>query len=90
MAKKNTWTYNKSCTITVKETGHTESFATQLYQVGIYVIFNNNASQQGTMTPAQLQKMCKDIKNDSNVTASFGPEITVEKIDGMYVEKVID
>ena len=87
MAKKNKWTYNKSATITINKTGETESFATQLYSTGVYIIWNNNASQQGGMSPAQLETLCKELKKDSNLTVEFGPEIMVEKVDSLYVER---
>jgi hypothetical protein len=90
MAKKKQWTYYKSATITSPD-GTKESFATQLYQTSIYIIWNNNPASQGGIVPSAIERLCKRIKADLDASkltnVEWGTEITVTKdADGMFVE----
>lgn len=89
MAKKKQWKYYASSEITHPD-GELESYQSQLYQIGVYVIFNNNSAQQVSFTPAKIQKMCKqiqkDVENGTLKAVKWGREIVVEEVDGLYVE----
>lgn len=89
MAKKTQWKYNKSATVTLPD-GSTENFATQLYQTGVYVIWNNNAASQGRMSPASMEKMCKKIQKDLDAgklsSVEWSSVITVTEKEGLFVE----
>jgi len=70
------------------------SMMTQLYQIGVYGIMNNNPSQQGSFSPSQMVKQMKqfrpeNLKEGMDLRVEFGREITVtENEDGFYVEVV--
>lgn len=86
-AKK--WKYNISAKMTIE--GKEHSFITQLYKVGVYIIFDNNSGSQGNMRPSQMQRMCNRIKKDFNnnliTNLELGREITVtEDENGFYKE----
>lgn len=90
MAKKTKWTYHKSATVTLLD-GSKESFASQLYKISVYIIWNNNPATQGGMEPSGMERLCKRIKKDLDKgvlkSVDWGPEITVTKDEsGFYVE----
>lgn len=88
MASKKKYTYPVS--VTLKKDGKVvHSAATQLYQIGVYIIENNDSARQGSLTPAQAVKYMKQFKPDNlvdGVTAEFGREITVQEVDGFWKE----
>ena len=61
--------------------GKKNSFQTQLYQIGVYCIWNGNSADQGGYTPSQMQSICKKIQKDAdagNITElEWGSEIVV-------------
>lgn len=83
MATKKKYTYNVSASWILKETGKQFSFMTQLYQIGVYFIMNNDPSAQAGLSPSQMQKMCKQLKKelDNGIITDlvFGREITVSE-----------
>jgi hypothetical protein len=90
-AKK--WKYHTSLSFVVptKEHGDVkQSLVTQLYQVGVYGIWNNNSSEQGSYTPAQLQLMVKKLKKAEESgeikELVLGREITVTDETGLFTE----
>jgi len=89
MAKK-TWKYHTS--LSFKHEGKEQTVATQLYQIGIYAIFNNNPSLQSAFkSPEPLIKMEKGLTNDVKLgkitDLVFGTEITVTTdADGFLVK----
>lgn len=80
--------YYTSASFTFK--GKKQNFLTQLYQIGVYCIWNGNSADQGGYTPAQMQKLCKAIQKDAdagNITdLEFGREIIVTTVDGFFKE----
>ena len=86
---KTSWTFYKSATIITPE-GKEETFQSQVYQIGIYIIFNNNSSQQGSLSPAQMEKMCKamqkDLEDGTIKEIKWGPIVTVKKVNGFWKE----
>lgn len=89
MAKK--YTYFKFISF-VDKNNVTHSLQTQLYQIGIYGIWNNNPSLQTAYSPKELSKICKNIKKEElagNLTdAKLIDEITVQEINGLWKEVV--
>jgi hypothetical protein len=75
-------------TATWKENDIERNYATQLYQTGVYIIFNNNSASQGNMTPQKMVSLAKRLKKDakdSKITdLSFGSEITVSDETGFW------
>lgn len=89
MAKKKQWKYYASSEITHPD-DTIEKYQSQLYQTGVYVIFNDNSTQQASFSPAKMQKMCKqmqkDVENGTLKAVKWGREIVVEEVNGLYVE----
>lgn len=64
---------------------------TQLYQIGVYYIINNDSSLQGTGSPQQMVKMEKSLKTAQEKgeisNLEFGRQIVVQKDqDGFWKE----
>lgn len=72
------------------ETDVKHSFITQLYQVGVYGILDNNPSYQFNLTPQQIVKIEKRLKkqleNGEIKDLEFGREITVTDESGFWVK----
>ena len=71
--------------------GKNHNVKTQLYKVGIYVIWNDDPAMQGNITPHQAQKLFKEIQkdfDDEKITdLVLGRPIKVTKDeDGFLVE----
>lgn len=66
------------------------SFQTQLYQVGVYGITNNDPSIQGNYMPGQIVSIENRLKKQEaagNITdLVFGREITVSNDTGLWKE----
>lgn len=90
MAKLKTFTYHKSHSFVYVESGQKQSFATQLYQIGVYGIMNNNPSLQGNFEPKDIVKAEKNFKKlqEQGIIKDlvFGTPITVAQIDGLWKE----
>ena len=83
--------YHTSLSFVDVESGETFSFLTQLYQIGVYLIINNNPALQYNLAPSSIMKQEKHIlklfKNGSIKDLKLGRAITVIKNeDGFYVE----
>jgi hypothetical protein len=91
MAKQKSFKYHTSHSF-VDDKGNTISFATQLYQIGVYGIINNNPTMQGTFKPKDIVKIEKQLnkqKENGQITElTFGREIEVAEVDGFW--KVIN
>jgi len=91
MAKKNKWTYYQAATITLPD-GTQESYSSQVYMIGIYIIWNNDPSSQGNMKPAAMEKMCKKIQKDVDSgkisKVDWGTEVTVKDLNGLYAQEL--
>lgn len=83
------WTYHTSHSYTTNK-GEKVSFVTQLYQVGVYVIVNNDPSMQGNFSPSDIVKVEKKLlirqKKGEITDLVFGREITVTNDSGPYKE----
>lgn len=70
--------------------GTIEKYQSQLYQTGVYVIFNDNSAQQASFSPAKMQKMNKQMQKDLDAgelkSIQWGKEITVTEVDGLWKE----
>ena len=90
MAKLKKFTYHKSLSFIDVENGQKQSFATQLYKIGVYGIMNNNSSMQGNFQPKDLVKTETKLKKlqEAGVIKDlvFGSPITVAQIDGFWTE----
>ena len=58
--KKKIYTY--PITATWMENGAKSSYVSQLYQTGIYIIFNNDPAAQGCMSPSGMVRLVKKLK----------------------------
>lgn len=72
------------------ENGSIHGFITQLYKIGVYIIFDNDPAAQLNLNPNDLQKLCKKLSKEyaeNKITnLSYGREITVIEKDGFYEE----
>lgn len=72
--------------------GQQHTMTSQLYQTGIYVIFNNDASLQGSSTPLKIKKLQNKLRRDERAglitDLTFGPKITVSNDSGLWKEAV--
>jgi ribosome biogenesis protein Nip4 len=91
--KSKKWNYHTSHSFTWidGDKEHKFNFATQLYQIGVYGIMNNDSSMQGSFTPSKLvsmeKKLNKDLENGVIKDLEFGRSITVTTDpDGFFVE----
>jgi hypothetical protein len=86
-----TFTYHTSHSFTIVDTNKTISFTTELYQLGIYAILNNDPALQFSTTPNELVKVEKGLiaKEAKGLikNLTFGGEIkvTIDK-NGLYKE----
>lgn len=90
--KTKTWTYcvNATFDYNIEDEIIHKSYMTQLYQIGIYIIWNNDSSQQGSMTPSGMSRIKKSLIKDEKLgninNLVLGREIKVIKINGFYTE----
>jgi hypothetical protein len=92
--KSKKWKYYTSLSFTFNTKEHggiKQSYMTQLYQIGVYIIWNGNSSEQGSMTPNQMVTLTKRIKKSEEsgeiTDLVLGREITVTEDDkGFFVE----
>jgi hypothetical protein len=82
--------YYGSATFTGTD-GRQHGFMSQVYQVGIYCIFDGDAAQQSAyQTPAPLVKLCKALQKDADAgkikDLQFGRPLTVAQVDGFWKE----
>ncbi len=72
--------------------GQKHSMTSQLYQVGVYLILNNNSSLQASSTPQKMKKVQDKLRKDEvagRITELvLGPEITVSDDSGLWKEVV--
>jgi hypothetical protein len=91
MAKQKTITYHVSHSF-VDSKGNTITFATQLYQIGVYGIVNNNPTMQGNFTPQQIVKIEKLVnkqkENGEIKDLNFGRQIKVAQVNGLWQEVI--
>ncbi len=64
---------------------------TQLYQIGVYTIINNNPSMQGNYSPNQLKKLEKKLQKQVDKgelkSLELGDPITVTNKSGFWEKK---
>ena len=89
MSKK--YKYHISHSYYHKESNEKIHFLTQLYQIGIYGIVNNDPALQGSFSPnkiVQIEKHVKKELEEGNISdLEFGREIIVRKDkDGFWEE----
>lgn len=83
-------TYHKSHSFIDLE-GASHTFATQLYQIGVYGILDNDPTMQGNFQPSDIKKieqgLPKQIKNKEIKSFELGIPITVQKNEtGLWEE----
>lgn len=70
--------------------GKEHKFVTQLYQVGVYGILDNNPMWQGNFTPQQIVKMEKALEKEKLKgeikSYTLGTKITVSNESGLWKE----
>jgi hypothetical protein len=90
MAKKRNYTYHTHHSFTVVKDGSKVTCTTQLYQVGVYGIVNNDSSMQFNWTPSYLVKLEKRLKKDEadgKITdLVLSNQITVNDESGLWKE----
>jgi|JI9StandDraft_2_1071091.scaffolds.fasta_scaffold1468519_1 hypothetical protein len=90
MAKLKTFTYHKSHSFVDVESGQKITFATELYQIGVYGIMNNNSSMQGHYEPKNIVKAEKNFVKlqEQGIIKDlvFGTPITVAEVNGFWEE----
>lgn len=83
-------TYHKSHKFVTNE-GVEHTFITQLYQIGVYGILDNDPTMQGNFSPTQIKKMEANLQKqlDAGEIKSFelGIPITVTDKSGLW-EKI--
>jgi hypothetical protein len=90
MKKQQKWTY--PVCVEVKDTEGKVVFSamSQVYKIGIYVIYNNNSAQQGGLAPSAMVKLMRQFKPENikgDYTVEFGRDVTVTMDEqGFYVE----
>jgi hypothetical protein len=88
--KQKTFTYHKSLSFIDLESGQKHSFATQLYQIGVYGILDNNSSMQGNYEPKDLVKTETKLKKLQKAGVIkdlvLGTPITVAEVNGFWEE----
>ena len=91
--KSKKWKYpiHLSFVVPTKEHGDVkQSLQTQLYQIGVYGIWNNNSSEQGSYTPNQLVSLVRKLRKAEEKgeikDLELGREITVSDETGFFVE----
>lgn len=71
--------------------GESMDFKTQLYKIGVYIIWNNNSSLQGGATPASMAKLHKKLLKDKEkgfiTNLELGRMITVTDETGFWEEQ---
>lgn len=86
-------TYHKSHSF-VDNNDVENTFMTQLYQIGVYGILNNNAAEQGSFTPQGIVKLEKNlekaVKDKKIKSFELGIPITVESNKSGFWEEVIE
>jgi hypothetical protein len=88
--KSKKFKYHTSFRFTDSKDGSKHSFQTQLYKVGVYGIWDNNAGEQGGYVPSGLVKMekkMKQLQEEGKIKdLEFGREITVSEETGFWEE----
>ena len=87
--KPKKYTYNVTASFNFK--GNPQNYMTQLYQLGVYIIWNFNSALQSGVTPDQMvrlkKKLQKDFEAGEITDLEFGREITVTTDEhGFYKE----
>lgn len=81
--------YHKSHSFVDLE-GKTNNFFTQLYNIGVYGILNNDPSTQGNWSPQEIRKMEKELvkakEKEQIKDFELGIPITVTDESGLWVE----
>lgn len=93
MATKNKiYKYYTSCSYIDVKTDIQHTVTTNLFKVGIYIIFDNNPKYQGNTTPQLMQKFIKrlqrDVQSNKIKDLILGREINVTKDDNGYLVEV--
>lgn len=89
MKKPKIYKYHTSVSYTDKK-GVEHKRLSQLYEIGVYVIIDNNPALQFNTTPSTMMKSEKRIKKDiesgevTNVV--WGKEIQVHEVNGLWEE----
>jgi len=82
--------YHTSFRFTDSKDGSKHSFQTQLYKVGVYGIWNNDAGAQSGYVPSALVRMEKQLKklqDEGKIKdLEFGREIVVSEETGFWEE----
>lgn len=83
------WTYHMTHSFKDKD-GKQVEFVSQLYQVGVYAIINNDPAMQLNITPSAIvkieQKLLRQQKNGEITDLVFGSKITVSDVTGLFEE----
>lgn len=65
----------------------TFQYVTQLYQIGVYIIMNNDSQLQFNFTPKDMEKFVKNmLKDDKIKSVDKGRIVNVQEVDGLFKE----
>jgi NDP-sugar pyrophosphorylase family protein len=84
--KEKTYTY--PTVASWKENGRSMSYNTQLYETGVYIIYNNNPAIQYNVLPQDMVNLVKNLqkmeKANEIVDLNFGSKIRVVNHEGFW------
>ena len=65
----------------------TFQYVTKLYQIGVYIIMNNDSQLQFNFTPKNMEKFVnKMLKDDKIKSVDKGRIVNVQEVDGFFKE----
>ncbi len=90
--KNKKWKYHLTHSFKDKEKEHYG--VTQLYQIGVYMIVNNNPQLKFNMKPNQMvimeRKLRKSFEKGEISDLKFGKEITVIENENGFYEEILE
>ena len=88
--KSKKFKYHTSLSFTDSHNGSKHSFQTQLYQIGVYGIWDNDSGGQGGWVPSgivRMEKQLKKLQDEGKIKdLVFGREIVVSDETGFWEE----
>jgi hypothetical protein len=65
----------------------TFQYVTQLYEIGVYIIINNDSQLQFIFSPKDMEKFVKKmLKDDKIKSVDKGSIVNVQEVDGFFKE----
>lgn len=84
--KQKVYSYPRTMYIEYSDSS-TFQYVTQLYQIGVYIIMNNDSQLQFNFTPKDMEKFVKNmLKDDKIKSVDKGRIVNVQEVDGLFKE----